>query len=151
VSFLGTGLPPPTSRGRRRGKNGHRKGPGATERLTLLAARRLQLAPKAPKARTEGACLEHAFESLGFSSAWALANFIDQLALRSRGKGNVRLPAWKCPRGVRAVVAIRCKACSAKGCTKCGQFGWGIHFRFPIPRTSRIEKGSENPSTNALG
>jgi hypothetical protein len=126
---------------RPRAKSGKRRinAPTGTERLMLATARKLGIAPK-PKRRTEdiGRCLEHcAEELLGFagpspaSAAWALANFISDLDARrppGRRKGNIRLPSWKTPPGVRYVVAVRCKGCAGRGCGRCQMYGWGVRL-----------------------
>jgi hypothetical protein len=102
----------------------------------LTTARRLEIAPKARKT-TEGVgrCVEHAYEMLGFSSAWGLVAFIDELARRSPGqKRNVRLPSWKTPEGVRAVIAVRCRQCMGRGCSApaCSMFGWGVVMKVSV-------------------
>jgi hypothetical protein len=123
----------------------------------LATARTLGIAPKAPKT-TEGVgrCLDHAFSELGFLDAWSLARFIDSLAERGprqkKPPQRVRLPAWKVPegKGVRAVVAIRCKVCSGtgRGCARCTGYGWGIVFTLrrarcghPMAPTSTLATG----------
>jgi hypothetical protein len=100
----------------------------------VATARKFGIATTAKKT-TEGIgrCIDHAFELLGFTSGWALAHFIEDLARRSPGKKrNVRLPRWKVPDGLRAVVAVRCKHCKGRGCIKCDHYGWGILLKVPI-------------------
>jgi hypothetical protein len=96
----------------------------------LKAARTAGLAPKA--LRTTDAipqCLDHAYEALGFTSAWDLAHFIEELARRSPGKkGNVRLPSWKTPTGARYVLGVRCRECKGRGCRRCEMYGYGVRL-----------------------
>jgi hypothetical protein len=122
---------------RRRGKGGKRTRPTSTERLMVKTARALGIAPKPRKTTTAvPRCVDHAFEMLGFATAWDLARFIEALAARSPGKlGNVRLPQWKVPEGVRSVVAIRCQACKGRGCSRCDQYGFGILLKVAIKKT----------------
>jgi hypothetical protein len=136
---------------RRRGKDGKRRNaPSSTERLMLATARKLGITAKLRKTTDAiPRCLDHAFESLGFSSAWDLARFIEDLAGRSPGKkGNVRLPSWKTPEGGRYVVAVRCRECKGRGCRRCDQYGWGIRLVVAINKGA-CAKHDAPPTTPA--
>ena len=140
MAWPGSQLPPNVKRPRRRAKSS-RRAPSSTTRLLTKIGRAHGIIAKA-KRTTEGVgrCVDHAWELLNFSSPWALAQFIDELARRAPGKKqNVRFPPWKVPEGVRAVVAVRCKRCKGSGCHHCDQYGWGIF--------SRSRSGSARAST----
>jgi hypothetical protein len=136
-------------RPRRRGKSS-RRGTSSTARLLTKIGREQGIVAK-PKRTTEGIgrCLGHAYEMLGFTSAWDLARFIEDLAGRSHGKKqNVRLPSWKTPEGARHVIAVRCKLCAGRGCRRCDQYGWGIRLVVAI-RKHACAKHDAAPPTSA--
>jgi hypothetical protein len=101
----------------------------AVERAVATALRRDGLLAKAQRPDTRGVCAEHAFDALGFTSAWDLIRFVDALDVPRGGKRrrSIRLPKWKAElAGVRSVRAIRCRACGSGPCRTCDSYGWGF-------------------------
>ncbi len=117
----------------------------------IATARKLGIAAK-PRKTTDAIprCLDHAYEALGFSSAWDLARFIEDLSARSPGKtGNVRLPSWKTPPGARHVIAVRCKDCKGRGCRRCEMYGWGIRLVVAIKKSAFVKHEASSAPTPA--
>ena len=139
---MGLSSQPP--RGPRPKKRRKHRGKSATEQLTLKIARRLEVVPRAKKTTNAfGRCLPHCFEELYFSSPWAALAFIEELARRNpRRKGNVRLPKWKRPDGVRAVIAVRHRECAGRGCDECEHYGWGVRYMIGIPIRPCLKHGA---------
>jgi hypothetical protein len=144
MSWPGTTTPTAPRRGRRRKTS--RRGTSSVERAVATALRRDGLLAKAPKPDTRGVCAEHAFDALGFTSAWELVRFVDALDVPQAGKRRrcVRLPKWKADlAGVRSVRAIRCRSCNGSGpCRTCDSYGWG----FVVTLKRAREGAAETPA-----
>ncbi len=156
MAWPGSTWPSGTKPRRRRSKSGKRRnGPSSTERLMLATARSLGIAPKAKRTTDAvGRCLDHASRrwvhvAHGTSRLRRLAGRTGTASEETpEARSTARVEA--CPTPCRAVVAIRCKACSGtgRGCGVCTGYGWGVVLKMPI-KTGACVKHQAAPTTPA--